>query len=166
MKPPRPTLPDALPGPATYLRCRRAAWLFMNWNDLPILVCGGHLLEEGQPSAASLMRQLLLREGIPEDRIWVEERSRSTYENALYASAFLRSKGIRRIALVTEAYHMLRAERSFRKQGLEVVPAPVGFRGPVFDLRSLLPSPVPIQRNAASLHEWLGLAWYRLRGWI
>jgi uncharacterized SAM-binding protein YcdF (DUF218 family) len=66
----------------------------------------------------------LEQEGVPPSKIWTEEQSRSTYENALYSAKLLHGSGIHRIALVMEADSMLRAELCFRKQGLEVTPAP------------------------------------------
>lgn len=96
-----------------------------------------------------------------------EERSHSTYENALYASEILRKKGLEKIVLVTDGYHMLRAEKSFRKQGLVVVPAPCGFRTfGTFDLIKLIPDWEPIYWNEDALHEITGLFWYWIRGWI
>jgi uncharacterized SAM-binding protein YcdF (DUF218 family) len=38
--------------------------------------------------------------GVPAGMIWTEDRSKSTYENALFSAEILRAKGITRIALV------------------------------------------------------------------
>jgi uncharacterized SAM-binding protein YcdF (DUF218 family) len=93
-------------------------------------------------------------------------RSRNTHENALYGAEILRGKGVARVVLVTDARSMLRAAACFRKEGIAVVPAPSSFRqfGPLS--RELLPGWTGIARNEATLHEVVGLAWYRLRGWI
>jgi len=61
------------------------------------------------------MRRVLAGEGVPLPMIWTEEKSRSTYENAVYGWKFF-TPGIRKVVLVTEAYHMPRAERCFRKR--------------------------------------------------
>ena len=61
---------------------------------------------------------------VPDSSIWTEERSHSTYENALYGAEVLRSHGVARIVLVVEAQSMVRAAACFRKQGIAVVPAP------------------------------------------
>jgi uncharacterized SAM-binding protein YcdF (DUF218 family) len=112
------------------------------------------------------MRELLVASGGPDLRIWTEERSRSTYENALYGASILRLHGISRIALVVEAQSMVRAAACFRKQGIVVVPAPSDFRefGPLVD--EALPSWKAIERNEITAHEVLGLLWYRIRGWV
>jgi uncharacterized SAM-binding protein YcdF (DUF218 family) len=112
------------------------------------------------------MRELLRRGGVPEDKVWLEERSRSTHENALFGAAILRTNGIRRIALVVDAQSMRRASACFRKEGIEVTPAPTDLRtfGPW--QQELIPNWRAIRRNEITLHELLGLGWYRLHGWI
>jgi uncharacterized SAM-binding protein YcdF (DUF218 family) len=113
------------------------------------------------------MRQLLEGAGVPETMIWTEELSRNTHEDALYGAAILRKHGIQRIALVVDAQSMPRAEACFRKQGIEVVPAPCDFH--VFGRplsEEFLPNWNAVRRNERTLHEVLGLGWYWLRGWI
>jgi len=165
--PPDPADPDALPGFGTYLRCSHAAWLRSHWKEVPILVTGG-ALRAGEATIvfADVMKRALIRDGVPADAIWTERESRSTYENALYSARILRERGVGRVVLVTEAFHMLRAVRSFRRQGIDVVPAPCGFRYLRFNaqLDSLLPSPSRMMLNEETLHEWLGLAWYAMTG--
>ena len=60
---------------------------------------------------------------MPESQVWIADKSRSTYENAKYGAELVKGRGISRIVLVTDAYHMPRAEGCFRKQGLSVAPA-------------------------------------------
>ena len=152
----------------TYMRTRYAAHLYKKWKPLPILACGGKLAPEGDVSHAKAMKAYLVGEAIPEDAVWIESRSRTTYENALYGAEILREKGIHRIVLVTEAFHMLRSEACFRQQGLEVVPAPCGFRSHEFRLSVgfLSPGYDAIRQNRHVVHEWLGLLWYWIRGRI
>lgn len=159
---PRTGQPYAIPDHQTYERCAYAAWLYQHWESLPVLVSGG---PPGRPISAP-MRDLLERDGIPPTMIWTEERSRSTHENAVYGAEVLRSHGITTIALVVDAQSMLRAEASFQKLGITVVPAVSEYRewGPLSE--ELIPSWKAIQRNEVSLHETLGLAWYWMRGWI
>jgi uncharacterized SAM-binding protein YcdF (DUF218 family) len=67
---------------------------------------------------------------------------------------------------VVEAQSMPRAAACFRKQGVDVIPAAIEFRtlGPWFE--ELLPGWRAVRRNEITLHEVLGLAWYRARGWL
>lgn len=112
------------------------------------------------------MRDLLIRGGIPSDMIWAETQSHSTHENALYAAQILRQHGVRRIALIVDAQSMPRAEACFRRQGMDVFPAPSEFRTLGNWNEELLPRWTALRRNEVTLHELLGLVWYRVRGWV
>lgn len=96
-------------------------------SGLPLLVSGG--LHFGRPpSEAQLMAQVLERDyGVPVR--WQEGRSRTTWENASHTAELLHREGIRRIVLVTQAWHMPRARWCFEQAGFAVLPAPVGFLG-------------------------------------
>ncbi|HLH37695.1 MAG TPA: YdcF family protein [Bryobacteraceae bacterium] len=154
-----------IPSTGTLERCHYAAWLNRNAFPVPVLATGGGS-RGGVPYAVTMAREIE-RCGVPKSMIWTEERSRSTYENAKFSAAILGARGIRRIALVTEAFHMRRSELSFEKSGIEVVPAPCGFRATIpIQLADLLPSSEAIEWNEDTLHEWLGLLWYKSRGRI
>jgi uncharacterized SAM-binding protein YcdF (DUF218 family) len=156
--------PEAEPGFTTYLRTAHAAWLFHNWKKLPIVVTGG----TGTPPIARLMRLELLAAGVPDAMILVEDQSTTTYENATAVAGILLPRGVRRIALVTEGFHMPRSERCFRKVGFDVTPAPCCYR--TLELQSarefLLPNLWAVRTLDVAVHEWIGLAWYKVRGRI
>lgn len=114
------------PSPMALERLRYAARL-VRASGLPLLVSGG--LHFGRPpSEAALMAEVLERDfGVPVR--WREESSRTTWENAAGTAELLQREGIRRIVLVTQAWHMPRARWSFEAVGFEVVAAPAGFLG-------------------------------------
>jgi uncharacterized SAM-binding protein YcdF (DUF218 family) len=161
--PPAPDRPYALAGADTFPRVQHAAWLFKNWAARPILMSGGGKDDEAN---SKLLRHLLESEGIPADMIWIEARSRSIHENAVYGSEVLRQHGVTRIALVTDASSMVRAAASFRKQGITVVPAPFAFFQLNHNVEDILPEWQAIKSAGLSAHELVGLVWYRLHGWI
>src|SRR5438067_13318374 len=105
------------------------------------------------------MGHLLESEGIPPDLIWIEKRSRSTHENAVYGSKILREHGITSIALVVEANSMLRASASFRKLGISVVPAAIRFTKLDRELTDIIPNWRAIALNGEAIHEVAGLVW-------
>jgi uncharacterized SAM-binding protein YcdF (DUF218 family) len=157
--------PQTLLGAGTYLRCQQAAWLYRNWKPVPILATGGPGVSRNPP-VAEVMARALSEAGVPSSMVWKETASRSTHENAVYSARLLREKGIRRVVLVTEAYHMLRVEKCFRKQGVEVEPLPFAYRSTQFQARwrDFFPSTGSMKSNDDVLHEWAGLAWYRISG--
>ncbi len=130
-------------------------------TGLPLLVTGGSVF--GEPvSEAELMQESLVRD-FQVRATWVESRSRTTYENAVYSRAILEAAGIRRVFLVTHARHMPRALWAFRLSGVETLGAPTGYsthgRSTALDF---LPSMRGLSSGSAAVHEWVGLLWYRL----
>ncbi|MCM5568924.1 YdcF family protein [Burkholderiaceae bacterium FT117] len=159
----RETPDKALVRPLTLERLAHGAWVART-TRLPVLVSGG-VSREGMASEASLMKRALEQSfGTPVR--WVEESSRDTGENARNAAEMLGKAGVRRVILVTHAYHMPRAESSFRKAGLAVLPAPHGFAGGDFEfgLQDLVPSGSAAALAYRASHEVLGRLWYRLTG--
>jgi|SRR5579863_113666 len=166
--PPQFEEPYPLAGSGTYRRCEYAAWIYRQYGPLPILVSGGRNSQAGPP-VSSTMRELLLSDGIPENMIWTEDRSRSTYENAVDSTQVLREHGVSRVALVVDATSMTRAAACFRKLRIDVLPAPCNFHtfGSWASWQDdLVPNWRGVRRNEDTLHEMLGLVWYRMRGWI
>jgi uncharacterized SAM-binding protein YcdF (DUF218 family) len=168
VQPPQFEEPYPLPGNGTYRRCEYAVWIYRRYGPVPVLVSGGRASQAGPPISTT-MRELLLREGVPDAMIWTEDRSRSTHENAVYTSEILRTHGVTHVALIVDATSMPRAAACFRKLGVDVVPAPLDFHalgswGSWQD--DFLPNWRAVRRNEDILHEILGLAWYRIQGWI
>lgn len=94
---------------------------------------------------------------------WVDDRSRDTAENARNMASLLLPRGVRRITLVTDAWHMARAADEFRRAGFEVLPAPTGFPGPhARPLLEWLPSASGVLLCRALVREWLALQVLRL----
>jgi uncharacterized SAM-binding protein YcdF (DUF218 family) len=155
--------PYPLAGQDTYRRVQHAVWLFRRWKALPILASGGGPKDLAH---AEVMRRILAAEGIPPHMIWTESRSRNTHESALYGSEILRAHSVSRIVVVTEATSMPRATKSFRRYGIDARPAPADFKRLTGRLTDFLPSWQGLRSNAETIHELVGLVWYKLRGWV
>jgi len=91
---------------------------------------------------------------------WIEEHSRDTRENAGRSAPLLRQSGVKKVLLVTHAWHMRRAARAFGEalgSDVAVVPAPMGYFNPRPDrLLDWLPSTEGIAQNRIALRELLG----------
>lgn len=166
---PNVSRPVGMLNEGSYERTRYAAWLYRNWRPLPVLATGGALGPPGKKVvAAAAMKHLLITEGVPAESVWTEEKSLSTYENAVFSARLLHARNIRRIVLVTEGLHMRRAVLCFRKQGFVVTAAPCCVRSLNRFNRwtQFVPSAGAIEDNEYALHEWVGLLWYKLSGKI
>lgn len=168
-QPPSKDFPYTLALESTVRRTRYAAELARRYPQLPVLVCGPARVDypEGR-SVAYEMGELLAGWGVERERIWFEETGVSTAMQASEAAGILRGKGVRRVLLVTDGFHMRRAAGCFRKQGFETFGAPSQFRAR-FDLPTLpdlIPSPGDVHSNEEAFREWLALAVYKMRGVI
>jgi len=65
--------------------------------------------------------------------------------------------------LVTHGFHMQRAAFAFAQAGLNVIAAPTMLTLPETEAAALVPTGKALQRSFYAAHEWVGLAWYRLR---
>ncbi len=149
------------PSPFALERLRYAARL-SKASGVPLLVSGG--LHYGEPpSEAALMAQVLARDHGVLVR-WREEASRTTWENATFSAELLRQEGVRRVLLVTQAWHMPRARWCFEQAGFQVRAAPIGFLG-VPNGRPAggwLPESKALWQSGLLLNEAVGLFAYPL----
>lgn len=110
--------------------------------------------------------RLLEEFGTAPERIVIEDRSRTTAENAAFTRALVMPKPGERWLLVTSAFHMPRSIGAFRKAGFDVEAYPVDWRtGGVGD--ALLPFvklSAGLARADVAMHEWIGLIGYWVAG--
>lgn len=146
---------------ATLVRLRYAARLQREIGK-PLLVTGGKPLGNTL-SEAQQMRAVLEQEfGVPVR--WAEGASDNTLENARLSYGMLQKEGIKRIYLVTHAWHMPRSIMAFRAAGFDAVPAPTAFTTRYqTDLLSFVPRAEALHDSKIFMHEVIGLLWYQLR---
>jgi len=157
--------PASLLAENTLYRCLHAAELYRGSGPCLVVVSGGAIEVDREPHAVSLlMKEFLVEQGVAASDILIEDRSRSTYENALQCQKLLEPRQVRRITLATDAAHMRRAAGCFERVGFHVVPAPCDFQAGHFEFRlsTFLPSPGAARGTQEVFHEWMGLAWYWL----
>ena len=135
-------------------------------TGLPIILSGGSVKGDTTPLAQLGREWLQQRAGITS--LAVDDQSRDTRENARESAKLLQAQGIRRVLLVTHAYHMPRSLLSARAAGIDAIPAPFAFEHVVPELQGpseitdWLPQPGYLGRSYRILHEMAGLVWYGL----
>ena len=145
----------------TLLRLRYGARL-QRETGKPILVTGGKPLGN-QLSEAQQMRASLEQDFRVPVR-WIEDMSDNTFENARYSFQTLQKAGIKKIYLVTHAWHMPRSADVFRRAGFEVVEAPTAFTTRYrVDLMAFLPRAESLRDSKIFVHEVIGLLWYQIK---
>lgn len=129
-------------------------------TGLPVLVTGGPYGRTR--SEAHVMRETLENEFGVRVR-WVEDRARTTRENARFSAHILRPLGIERVVLVVHAFDVRRARLEFERAGLAVLPAPTQIpRLAVAGIADFLPSAAALQSSYYALYELSGYAGVRL----
>lgn len=137
----------------------------------PELVLGGGRTrrEEEAPLENELVEPWLRAWGSTPGRVHRLEGCGNTHDEALACARLAGERGWRRVILVTSAWHMRRAEATFRKAGLEVTPVGTDFRGSAKMLGArfgVLPGPGGLLDWDVWLHEVVGWWVYRWRGWL
>jgi uncharacterized SAM-binding protein YcdF (DUF218 family) len=103
-------------------RAETAAEAFQAGAAPRIVTSGGR--RWGATTEALALQQALVARGVPREAIHAELWSLTTYENAVFSAAMLRKLGARSAVIVSCAWHLPRALRSFRAAGLEVTAWP------------------------------------------
>ena len=159
-------------------RLLQAVRLYREGKAPTIIASGGAIdwLGSATPEAEG-MREILEFMDIPPESIIVESSARNTYENARRVREIADELGIERILLVTSALHTPRSVGVFEKQGFVVIPAPADFLATQSDAGAaaatlgarfyqLVPDAQYLALSTRALKEYLGIAVYRLRGWM
>jgi uncharacterized SAM-binding protein YcdF (DUF218 family) len=132
-----------------------------------ILISGGGGTVFGDGAAeAPIIAGYFKSIGIDPARILVEDRSRTTAENATFSRELAKPREGERWLLVTSAWHMPRAVGVFRKAEFTTAPYPVDFRtaGGSRTHRPFAFISEGLRRLDIGTKEWAGLIGYYLTG--
>jgi len=147
----------------------QTATLYHTGKIKKILVTGGSgsLLHLAPPEALYL-KEMLIKNGIPEKDIIAESASRNTYENAIFSKRILDSLKITTPSLlITSALHMKRSEAVFTKAGIEFDSYPADFKvvDEYFSIDdTLIPDAKLLKEWSHLIKEVIGLWVYQLTG--
>nr|WP_319398606.1 YdcF family protein [uncultured Carboxylicivirga sp.] len=144
--------------------------LFLN-PDNKIVLSGGsaNIYFDETPESAYIINYLKSI-NISKDKILVEDKSRNTYENALFTTKLLQDSHLEQpIILVTSAFHMYRANACFNKQGMKVIPyptQPLRSLTPLKPLDYFTPSLNTLNTWPTLIKEWVGIIIYKIRSYV
>jgi len=88
------------------------------------LIFTGGRGNSGEPTESSAARRYAMRSGVPAADILIEEESRNTYENIVYAKRLADARGVRKVLIVSDPLHMKRAVAMAGDVGLAAEPSP------------------------------------------
>ncbi|ELS01516.1 hypothetical protein Xen7305DRAFT_00012200 [Xenococcus sp. PCC 7305] len=155
-----------------------AAKLYNDGKAPLILLSGGRIDWYGDGSSeAQDTTKILELMGIPSSAMIQEGESVNTYENAIFTQKILEEQGLKKIILITSAFHMPRSLKIFQHLGIDAVPAPTDFYVSQQELReadhsaeskilSFIPNTKSLDRTTMVIKEYIGTIVYWLRGWL
>lgn len=144
-----------------------AAALARQYPDAKVIFTGGsprilHTIA-GQPALPNVSEQVLTSLGVPTARVIWEDASRNTTENARNTAALIKPKPGQSWVLITSAFHMGRALRSFEAAGWTgIAPYPVDYRTAKPVLVSSWSLDGKLETLNTALKEWIGRAAYSI----
>lgn len=121
---------------------------------------------------ASLVAKVNNRWGIPNEHFLVDQTPGNTYTSGLVVQKILDEKFPgkikHKIVLVTSAWHMPRAAAVFKKLRFEVIIKPCDWHVGSLNLSpwSFFPNQEALSALTLALREWLGIAAYKINGYI
>jgi uncharacterized SAM-binding protein YcdF (DUF218 family) len=146
---------NGTPSPVYRARLDHALDLWRSGVAPMMVFTGGHGVPGERFTEGGAGRRWAIEHGVPANRILVEESSRSTYENLRGVRKLLAPRGMDRIILVSDPYHMFRAVEQAGDVGLVASPSPT---------RSSPISGNPARTALAVLREDLAVGGYFLIG--
>ena len=114
---------DGRPSPVLRARLDHAATLYRRKLAPRVVVTGGKQAGD-RVTEATVSAEYLARHGVPQDAILREVSGRSSWQQLAAAAAFLKTRGITRVLLVSDGFHAARISAIADELGLEGYTSP------------------------------------------
>ena len=128
---------DGEPSPVFQARLDRAHELFVQHRASFIVITGG-FGRGAFISDSSVGKKYLAKQGVQESDIFIEEQSRTTKQNFVFAHEIMQEHDIDSALLVSHDFHMMRAKKMARDLGITIFPAPIKTKNASYYMRYVL----------------------------
>ena len=114
------------PSPQLKKRMERAADYLLKYENVIAVPCGGCFRKEQKKSEAQIIADYLIDKGVDADKIILEDKSTTTFENFKFAKEIIENHSGKSIndsslSFLSSTYHIHRAEIISRMNGIENV---------------------------------------------
>lgn len=150
-------------------RIRHGAALYHADKARWIMTTGARPYPGTGNNAAEAAAELLVDLGVPGGDVVARTESSSTWHDARAVSEAMNQHAINDVLLVTSALHMPRALATFQAAGISAWPAPTDYEvtdPPIAGTLRWFPDFEAFHRSSRAWHEYVGMQYYRMRGWI
>jgi uncharacterized SAM-binding protein YcdF (DUF218 family) len=131
---------DGRPSPVLRARLEHAHTLWRE-GHAPLLVVTGGVGAGDTTSEAVVGKRFLTQLGVPGEKVLMEAEGRTTEQSMRDVALMLKHRGISKVLLVSDPFHMLRLDVVARRNGLEPLTSPT--------------QTSPISRNLAELATYV-----------
>lgn len=136
-------------------------------EKIPIVLSGGSPDKNSTTSEAQAIQKYALYiygEGFKDFNTILDTESKNTYQNAAYSNRIFEKKDYPKdIILITNTFHMQRAQKAFQAQGFHVCPVSVASSNAtgsgIFNFQNAI-------ATTTLLNEYFGTLGYKIRGWL
>lgn len=128
--------------------------------DLPILLSGGAVFSY-DADEAEIDKRMLLSLGVVEDRIFLDNQSRNTAENARFSKDICTEQGWKHPIVITSAFHMPRSVVFFKRAGMDITPYPCDYYTDEpyhWSAFSVIPNSFTLYTSCLAIKEYVGIA--------
>jgi len=138
-------------------------------GGLPIVASGGVQpdVHEEREAESDILREWLMRAGVPAEHILVESGSRTTREQAQLVAPLLKAHHWERFALVVPAVQGPRAAAVFRKEGVSPIQAAAPYLSEAQrkSESGWLPVAGNLRISERAIYDYMAWGYYWVRGW-
>jgi len=149
-------------------RLMQAIDLYKKGKIKKIFISGGSgNLFYNEKKEADILKAFLINISVPDSDIIIENKSKNTYENALFSAKILKQKKSKNLLLITSSLHIYRAKKCFEKVGLKVDIFPADYYNEELSFESIfIPKPEILTAWTKLFHEIFGIIAYKIAGYI
>lgn len=139
--------------------------LFKAGKAQKLVFTGGKMpWDKAKKTEGGALKDYAISNGIPSEKIFVTKDVENTADEAVAVKELI--SPIKRIILVTSAYHMSRAKKLFENQGLIVIPCKVDYKAReniTTTLMDFLPSAGNLELAEIAIRELIGRLYYIIK---
>lgn len=111
------------PSPVLRSRLDHAVALYAR-GIAPRMVLTGGIAEGDVQSEAAVSRAYVLRQGVPDTALLQENEGRTTHESLRHVAQLLEVRGLERVVIVSDGFHLFRSWTAARHHGLRARTSP------------------------------------------
>ncbi len=132
--------------------------------NIPVILAGGKVFED-TGREADIERRIFNGLGISDDKLFIENQSRNTVENARNSKAIMDKEHFTRPLLITSGFHMPRSMMIFEREDMHPIAYVTDYQmsGDIaVSVFNFLPSGQSLNVSCLAIREYLGIAALKL----